>query len=732
MEQSLQTLFSLAIQVSVLALVGIAGLALMRPSSSLARWTTCSIIAVIAVLTLSAVFPTPKWSFSQSNETHLTPSTKKPRAADRSELPASDTKPGGLAAINLNAAFSRLEAALQKAKVNPPQRSIQPMLILISALSCVGLMRFVAAWRYSQGILSNSQPVAAASFPFQIDPLNGRVGLGQVACRESGEVTDAAVVGILRPAIVLPAQWRTWTPSQLECVIAHEMAHVAQRDSAWRLAACVVETLHFYNPLVRMLTRRFAFLQEIAADKMAAECVGLQRYVHGLSTLALQRDRHAFLHDAGMNPVFSGFLIRRIKMLRNLKHTDSKSEPSWAKYAIAAAVVAFGCLGYVARSVADGPDDTVTRIASRGNNTRTPANPTLGMFQREKSDPNLLPENKDGMVKVRFNDLLGVYDSAPTVGQFNSLVQHGFQNAFESEELPTFDVRRIELAVGSCQLILGYHPEAENKHSIGLGADSMQVRLNGPLDLKDWVTKYVPGIKDISDGDYEKYEIPEQIAIAPAPIPMALKGDRTLCFGGLMPRRASKDSGGPESTLDATVAHQPTENTSGWAEAFRRVDGGIIALVASNQHIDQVGPLQFDETITGEERLGNEAYNRIQNSIETIAVGADVSTDGTRIGVKIELACGEEAKADSILNDVGFLVEIGRKSLDTTDDTQTMATAVGRDYFANLAITKTAVDGGFAVTIESAFDKPEISGLQLAAMLASEFAGSNEVEVNAK
>ncbi|MFK7736755.1 MAG: M56 family metallopeptidase [Pirellulaceae bacterium] len=731
MEESLQTLFSLGIQVSILALLGIAGLALMRPSSSLARWTTCSIIAVIAILTLSAVFPTPKWSFARVSENQLVEATKKPFNVIGPNTRSVVTSPGGLTAINLNSAFSRVESALQKARMKPPQRSVQPMLILVSVLCGIGLLRFVAAWRYSRGILRNSQPIAAAAFPFALDQLKGKFGQKHVACRESSDVTDAAVVGIFRPAIVLPPQWRTWTQSQLECVIAHRMAHVPQQDSAWRLAACIVETLHFYNPIVRLLTRRFAFLQEIAADNMAAECVGLQRYVQGLSTLALQRDKHTFLHDAGMNPVFSGFLIRRIKMLRNLKNTNSKSEPSWAKYAVAAAVVAFGCLGYVARSVADGPDDPVTRIASRGKNTRSPADPTLGMFQRERSDPNLLPENNDGMVKVRFNDLLDVYDTSPAVGHLNSLVQLGFQNAFGSEEIPTFDASRIELLVGSCQLILGYHPDAENKHSIGLGADSMQVRLNGPLDLKAWVTQYIPGIKDISDGSYQKYEIPKLLALAPAPIPMALKGDRTLCFGGLMPRRISKDSSGPESTLDATVAHRATENASGWADAFRRVDGGIIALVASNQHIDQTGPLELDETITGDERLGNEAYHRIQNAIETVAVGADVSADGSRVGVKIELACDEEAKADSIVNDVRFLIEAGQRSLDETDE-QSMKTIVATDFYANLAVAKTAVEGGFAVTLKTSFVKPDISGPQLAAMMVSELGMSSSVEVKAE
>src|SRR5579871_870647 len=40
--------------------------------------------------------------------------------------------------------------------------------------------------------------------------------------RESDRVSAPVTVGILRPAVVLPADWRQWDPAKLDAVLAHE------------------------------------------------------------------------------------------------------------------------------------------------------------------------------------------------------------------------------------------------------------------------------------------------------------------------------------------------------------------------------------------------------------------------------------------------------------------------------------------------------------------------------
>lgn len=72
---------------------------------------------------------------------------------------------------------------------------------------------------------------------------------------ESPEI-DRAVVGFVRPAIIVSDQWKAWTSDELRRVLAHESAHVHRLDAPWRLAATLCRVIHFYNPLIRSLVLR--------------------------------------------------------------------------------------------------------------------------------------------------------------------------------------------------------------------------------------------------------------------------------------------------------------------------------------------------------------------------------------------------------------------------------------------------------------------------------------------
>ena len=135
---------------------------------------------------------------------------------------------------------------------------------------------------------------------------------------ESPEIDCGAVVGFIRPAIIVSDQWRTWTPDELRCVLAHELAHVLRLDAPWRLAATVCRVIHFYNPLIRCLVARLILAQELAADQLAVKNAGgPENYLRSISRLALQQDERPIRtsHTLIM-PVFSGHWIRRIEMLR--------------------------------------------------------------------------------------------------------------------------------------------------------------------------------------------------------------------------------------------------------------------------------------------------------------------------------------------------------------------------------------------------------------------------------
>ena len=84
--------------------------------------------------------------------------------------------------------------------------------------------------------------------------------------------SDAAAMpvtcGVLRPAIVLPAESETWTEERREAVLLHELAHVRRGDLATHLIAWVACSLYWFHPLVWVAARRLRHESERACDDL--------------------------------------------------------------------------------------------------------------------------------------------------------------------------------------------------------------------------------------------------------------------------------------------------------------------------------------------------------------------------------------------------------------------------------------------------------------------------------
>ena len=84
------------------------------------------------------------------------------------------------------------------------------------------------------------------------------------------------VVGWLRPVILLPASALTGlAPSQLEAVIAHELAHIRRHDYLVNLFQTTVETLLFYHPASWWISRQIRAEREHCCDDVAVSCAAI-------------------------------------------------------------------------------------------------------------------------------------------------------------------------------------------------------------------------------------------------------------------------------------------------------------------------------------------------------------------------------------------------------------------------------------------------------------------------
>jgi RND family efflux transporter MFP subunit len=87
--------------------------------------------------------------------------------------------------------------------------------------------------------------------------------------RESDRLAAPVTLGILRPAIVLPADWPEWSAAKRDAVLAHEASHIRRFDPGIQLVSAMHRALLWYSPLSWFLHSRIVRVAEEASDDAA-------------------------------------------------------------------------------------------------------------------------------------------------------------------------------------------------------------------------------------------------------------------------------------------------------------------------------------------------------------------------------------------------------------------------------------------------------------------------------
>jgi len=88
-------------------------------------------------------------------------------------------------------------------------------------------------------------------------------------------VRTPALFGFIRPRILLPQGLiETLGPDGLHHVFLHELAHLKRRDIHLAWLVCLLQVLHWFNPLIWFAFRRMRTDQEMAADALALAAAG--------------------------------------------------------------------------------------------------------------------------------------------------------------------------------------------------------------------------------------------------------------------------------------------------------------------------------------------------------------------------------------------------------------------------------------------------------------------------
>jgi uncharacterized protein (TIGR03435 family) len=227
--------------------------------------------------------------------------------------------------------------------------TLQPWILPVWSLGVLLLSLRLVAGGLEVRALRRSISTADDVLRERVTRLAARMGLRRaVKVGTSNRADGPSVIGWLRPLILLPpATLMGLTTTQLDAVIAHELAHIRRHDYLVNIVQMVTETLLFYHPAVWWVSKRLRIERELCCDDEAVRVSGdATAYAKALVTMAKQQVPAMAMGSTG------GSLTDRVRRLLGA----GRPEPRWsAALGVLALAVMFITISFASVSAQQKP-----------------------------------------------------------------------------------------------------------------------------------------------------------------------------------------------------------------------------------------------------------------------------------------------------------------------------------------------------------------------------------------
>lgn len=222
--------------------------------------------------------------------------------------------------------------------------TIQLLCIGLWLTGAIGLAAFSVLGSYC--ILRRCKqcvPIRDARILDLLEESRQRIGLTRhVELRTAGWVRSPFLTGLLNPVILLPEHMTTTlAQDQLRFVLLHELSHVRRSDVFWNCVSLMLQSIHWFNPLVWIGMSRFRHFREMVCDRMTLEASAPDSaQAYGSTILALlERDQTQVAGGIAIG-ADSGRLRKRIEGIANF----GRHAPSPMTAMISASLIILVCL----------------------------------------------------------------------------------------------------------------------------------------------------------------------------------------------------------------------------------------------------------------------------------------------------------------------------------------------------------------------------------------------------
>ena len=184
------------------------------------------------------------------------------------------------------------------------------------------LIRLLGGWWRITRLHRAARAAAPSAWTAAAARIAATLGLSRrVHVVDSSLVDTPTVIGWVKPVILLPiAAFAGLSPTQVEAILAHELAHVRRHDFLVNLLQTFAETVLFYHPAIWWVSARIRAEREHCCDVVALSvCGDAVSYAEALVELESWRTVHSRLAIAATG----GKLLTRVRRLLGAPADDA-------------------------------------------------------------------------------------------------------------------------------------------------------------------------------------------------------------------------------------------------------------------------------------------------------------------------------------------------------------------------------------------------------------------------
>ena len=152
-------------------------------------------------------------------------------------------------------------------------RSLLPWLSGMWSIGFLAAMGPILLGRLSLWWLERkARPIVQGPWVELLKRTTGELGIKrEVLLLETDRCYVPMTAGILRPRLIVPSQFSTWTPDRRQVVMLHELGHVKRWDCLTKLVVQLASAVYWFNPAVWLARKCTRIEAEQACDDLVLE-----------------------------------------------------------------------------------------------------------------------------------------------------------------------------------------------------------------------------------------------------------------------------------------------------------------------------------------------------------------------------------------------------------------------------------------------------------------------------